>query len=378
MPLEPKHHEISRKLLAEIVAGKYAPSGRLPSEAQLVQRFKVSRPTVARAFRDLQDQGLIDRRVGSGTFVRSSSSSTANVGARQLGLMIPGLGTTEIFEAISGELASLARGHDYGLLWGGDVRPQGPQTAAVPQVEQWCEQFIQRQVSGVFFAPFEHIPHADDINRRLAERLRQAGIAIVLLDRDIGPFPTRSDLDLVGIDNFAAGYIAAEHLLKLGSRHICFVTRPLSAQTVQHRIAGAREAILDHRLPLPSEFIRIGEPDDALFIQRLSESVALDAILCANDQTAATIIRSLERKGRRVPQDVRLVGFDDVRYASLFSVPLTTIHQPTREIAVVAFRAMLERIADPTLPARSLMLTPSLVIRESCGAYAGRAVAAPK
>ena len=373
MPLEPKHHEISRKLLAEIVAGKYAPSGRLPSEAQLVQRFKVSRPTVARAFRDLQDQGLIDRRVGSGTFVRTTSSGSFNVGARQFGLMIPGLGTTEIFEGISGELASLARGHDYGLLWGGDVRPQGMQDTGVPQVEQWCEQFIQRQVSGVFFAPFEHLPHADDVNRRLAERLRQAGIAIVLLDRDIGPFPTRSDLDLVGIDNFAAGYIAAEHLLKLGSRHMCFVTRPLSAQTVQRRIAGAREAILDHHLPLPGEFIRIGELDDALFIQRLAETVELDAILCANDQTAATIIRSLDRKGRCVPRDVRVVGFDDVRFASLVSVPLTTIHQPTREIAVVAFRAMLERIADPTLPARSLALAPRLVIRESCGAYGGRA-----
>src|SRR5437762_1290643 len=106
MPLESKHRQISRQLLAEIAAGKYAPSGRLPSEAQLVERFGVSRPTVARALRDLQDQGLVERRVGSGSYVRSPASPPV---ARQLGLLIPGLGTTEIFEVICGELAGLAR-----------------------------------------------------------------------------------------------------------------------------------------------------------------------------------------------------------------------------------------------------------------------------
>src|SRR5438270_12073538 len=104
MPSEPKHRHISRELLTEIAAGKYAPSGRLPSEAQLVQRFGVSRPTVARALRDLQDRGLVVRRVGSGSFVRGPVSADVH---RQFGLLIPGLGTTEIFEVIGGALAGL-------------------------------------------------------------------------------------------------------------------------------------------------------------------------------------------------------------------------------------------------------------------------------
>ena len=73
-----------------------------------------------------------------------------------------------------------------------------------------------------------------------------------------------------------------------------------------------------------------------------------------------------------MPRDVRVVGFDDVRFATLLSVPLTTIQQPCREIAVTAFNALRERIEDPTLPARSLLLTPRLVVRESCGAYLPR------
>ena len=67
-----------------------------------------------------------------------------------------------------------------------------------------------------------------------------------------------------------------------------------------------------------------------------------------------------------------VVGFDDVHYATMLSVPLTTMHQPCREIAVVALRALLGRIADPALPPRSLTLSPSLVVRESRGAYLGQ------
>jgi DNA-binding MarR family transcriptional regulator len=112
-----KHEAVSQELRIEIVAGAFAPSNKLPSEAQLVERFGVSRPTVARALRDLQAEGLIERRAGSGTFVRSVSPT--NTQTRVLGLLVPERGTTEIFEAICGELGALARVHGFGLLWGG-------------------------------------------------------------------------------------------------------------------------------------------------------------------------------------------------------------------------------------------------------------------
>jgi len=88
--------------------------------------------------------------------------------------------------------------------------------------------------------------------------------------------------------------------------------------------------------------------------------------------TAAQLLQTLARLDLKVPQNVRVVGFDDVRFATLLSVPLTTIQQPCREIALTAFNAMRERMANPTLPARSLLLRPHLVVRESCGAYLAR------
>ncbi len=235
MSSAPKHSRISQELLAEIAAGKYAPSGRLPSEAQLVDRFGVSRPTVARALRDLQDQGLVERRVGSGSFVRSRVPADLH---RQFGFLVPGLGTTEIFEVICGELAGLARVHGYGVLWGG-TRRRPQDDIGIEDAHGLCEQFISSQVAGVFFAPFEHTDRREEVNRALVERLHRAGVAVVLLDRDLESFPSRSEFDLVGVDNFGGGYQLADHLLKLGCRNLAFAVRPHSASTVNARIAGA-------------------------------------------------------------------------------------------------------------------------------------------
>lgn len=115
--------------------------------------------------------------------------------------------------------------------------------------------------------------------------------------------------------------------------------------------------------------MRIGDVADPKFVRPLVAGRQVDAIVCANDYTAAVLMRSAESAGLRVPQDLRVVGFDDVKYATLVTVPLTTIHQPCRDIAIIAFRTMLERLAEPTMPARNIALTPHLVVRESCGAY---------
>jgi DNA-binding LacI/PurR family transcriptional regulator len=366
---EPKHRTISRQLLADISNGKYGAAGRLPSEAQLVKTFGVSRPTVARALLDLQTEGLIDRRAGSGSYVRPAGATQR--AERQLALLIPGLGTTEIFELISGELASLARSHEYGMLWGGSTAPRHDADLSLEHAAELCEQFITRRVSGVFFAPFELTREKEGVSRKICENLRQAGIPVVLVDRDFLPFPDRSDFDLVGIDNVAGGFLIGSHLIKLGCKHFAFVTRPHSAPTVDARIAGVREALHRHQITPSPNWVQIGDPADAGFVRHLTAGNQWDAFICANDFTAAQLLRSLEKAKARGPQ-IRVVGFDDVKYATLLSLPLTTIHQPCRDIAVTAFRAMLERIADPTIPARSLLLPPRLIVRESCGAYLPR------
>jgi LacI family transcriptional regulator len=368
MASAPKHEKISQQLRSEIVSEKYRPGSRLPSEAQLVSRFGVSRPTVIRALRDLQSEGLIERRVGSGTYVSSHSRKTPPT--HQLGLLLPGRQTTEIFDLLSGQLAALARAQDYVLLWGGSILPQGDADLSSKDALKLADQFTKQRVSGVFFAPFELTQDRNKVNNAIAERFRRAGIPLVLLDRDLSTFPERSNFDLVGIDNFAAGFVLAEHLIKLGCERIAFVTRAGSASTVDSRIAGVREALLRRRVEQRRDWLLVGDPEETKFVRSLTAGRRWDAFICANDLTAAYLLRTLGKIHVSVPRDVRVVGFDDARYATLLGVSLTTMHQPIADLAATAFRILLERIAEPTLSARTLLLKARLVVRESCGAYA--------
>ena len=183
----------------------------------------------------------------------------------------------------------------------------------VDEAEALCSRFIERGVAGVFFVPFEHQADREAANQRITEHLRQAGIPVVLLDRDIGAFPNRSAYDLVGVDNFAGGYLLAEHLIKLGARRLAYVMRPLTASTVDARIAGAQIAMRAYGLESPQPFVNSGDPTDLKFVRSFAQGRRIDAVLCTSDHLAAQLLQSLTRLGIRVPQDLRLVGFDDVR-----------------------------------------------------------------
>ncbi|MCB1132524.1 MAG: GntR family transcriptional regulator, partial [Verrucomicrobiae bacterium] len=326
-----RYTEIAASLREEVLAGRYGTDGRMPSEAQLVARFGVSRPTIAKALRLLSDEGLVERRAGSGSFVKKGGKSEASARGKWLAFLVPNLGNTEIFQMIGGEIGSLARMHEYGLIWGGSDHPPGAPRS--PSMEQLCRQFIDRNVAGVFFAPYELLETADEANHEMAVMLRDAGIPVVLLDRDLTNFPHRSDFDLVGVDNFAGGYLMAEHLIKLGCRTIRFVARPRSASTVDARLAGVREALSRHNLPCDAGMLRIGVLEDPAFVRDLTTINLPDAYVCANDHTAAMLMQALQRAKVRLPEQVRVVGFDDVKFATLVTPPLTTIQQPCREIA---------------------------------------------
>jgi len=364
-----RHEQVSLQLRDDLAAGRYGQEGRLPSEAQLARQFSVSRPTVARALQSLVEAGLVERRAGSGTFAKPGSVKIGAAPAtRVFALLMPDLGNTEIFQVIGGELASLARVHNYSLIWGGSGKSELDADPRPQHAEELCHQFIERRVSGVFFAPYELVTESGEVNRRLATSLREAGIPVILIDRDFVSYPFRSDFDLVGIDNIAGGYILAQHLLELGCRRLHFVAFPRSAPTVNARIAGVREALLSSRIEPDPDWVRIGELDNKSFVRSLVSGQRPDAFVCANDHTAALLLRALHQNDVYVPKDVRVVGFDDVSFAKLVSPGLTTARQPCHELAVTAFHAMLERSTAPNLPPRHMMIMPQLVVRESSGA----------
>jgi len=355
----PKYQQVYLALRKEIQSGRLKRGDRLPSEAELGRTFGASRITVGRAVRDLQSAGLVERRAGSGTYVRSPQST----GALSFGLLIPDLGETEIFEPIcQGMMASpLAREH--ALIWGS---PAGG--SKEDRAWQLCRQYIDRGVSGVFFAPLELSSQQDDVNERIARALDDARIPVVLLDRTVVPYPGRGHHDLVGIDNRRAGYVVTEHLLRLGAHRIAFLAMPNTAATVDARQAGYREALYAWQSPVERSLVHRLDPSNAAEVKAVIQAQFVDAIVCANDRTASRLLPTLLRLGYVIPHDIRVVGIDDVEYAQLLPVPLTTLRQPTRQLGDAALAAMLERVARRDLPTRDILLNCELIVRDSCGA----------
>jgi LacI family transcriptional regulator len=358
-----KHQQIFEYVRDRIISGEYGVGDRLPSDGQLVKLFSTSRPTVAKAMHDLEAEGYLERRIGAGSFVRMQEGSKPAL----IGMLTPEVAKHELFEPICNEIASQCRKHKLSLLRSDWFDVELNEEQQEQRAVELCEKYIQLGVAGVFFAPVEFSEQMKKVNREIAHRLTEAGISVVLLDRDLERTPDRSQYDLISVDNFRIGLIQANHLIKLGEKRIAYVTREASAPTIAMRIAGYRYALDESGDQTDSPIVLIGDPNSVEFVNKIRQ-IGPTAIVCSNDTTAFYLLRSLQAAGVRVPEDIKLVGVDDVKIASEASVPFTTIRQPCREMGVVAVRTMTRRIENRKMVACTYCLDVELVVRESCGA----------
>ena len=160
----PKYRQVYEDLHSAIRTGSFRAGERLPSEAELGERYNTSRITVAKALKELQLQGLVSRRAGSGTHVLAPAVSSGHV----FGLLIPDLGRTEIFEPICHGMMQSPLAKPHSLLWGHSM---GEASQQEKEAEQLCHKYVAQKVSGVFFAPLEYTPEKDAVNKRIVSAL---------------------------------------------------------------------------------------------------------------------------------------------------------------------------------------------------------------
>jgi DNA-binding LacI/PurR family transcriptional regulator len=139
-----------------------------------------------------------------------------------------------------------------------------------------------------------------------------------------------------------------------------------SASTVEARAAGYRNALYTLNRGAGPAFFSTGFDDPGEVKQMLDRELP-DGIICANDVTAARLMRTLISLGIRIPEDIRMAGIDDVRYAKFLPTALTTLRQNTAEIGAVAMSTMLDRISDPQHPVRDVLVRCELIVRASSG-----------
>ncbi|WP_405901102.1 LacI family transcriptional regulator [Streptomyces sp. NBC_00727] len=202
--------------------------------------------------------------------------------------------------------------------------------------------------------------HAED---PLPGMLTDAGLPAVLYAR-----PARAArISYVDVAHQDGARLAAEHLLARGCRRIATITGPLDVPAVQERLAGFRDTMAREGHP----YIAIAEgrftqaSGETAMERLLAEHPDLDGVFAANDLMATGACHVLRDRGKRVPEDVAVIGFDDSSAALACRPPLTTVRQPVEAMAAEMARLLIERLGKPEGAATSVIFEPSLVVRDS-------------
>jgi DNA-binding LacI/PurR family transcriptional regulator len=193
------------------------------------------------------------------------------------------------------------------------------------------------------------------------------GLPMVVIDRHM----TNIEIDTVLVDNFNGTLAAIQHLIALGHQRIGVVSGPLHLNSGRERYAGYLQAMSDAGLAVESGLTRFGDYRQSSGYQLAHELLRLPdpptALFVANNQMTIGALNAIHESGCQIPDDIAVIGFDDLDWAVSLNPPLTTIAQPTFDIGKHAADLLLVRIADPARPARTVMLNTQLIVRESCG-----------
>lgn len=365
---KPKHKQLFEELGRSIQTGEFVPGQRLPTEAELMQQFGVSRTTVTRTLRDLEHRGVIWRRRGSGTFVKEIQRTAT----QQFGMLVHGIEPGSIFLSVYEALAGSADRNGAHVLL---THLNAQQNLADEAVES-AQRMIARGVKGVFFLPHGNFGEGEMLNRRVSELFTRANIPLVLLDRDICDFPQRSAHDLVGVDNIRGGYLVGQHLVDVGCKRTMFFSENVAFSSARGRWYGFRAAMEANGIEVRT-FGGQMDWQDMQSSETLLEAIRdykPDGIACDNDRHAAIIMRHLLNAKISIPREIKLAGFDDTPTASLLTIPLTTVRQPAAAIAAHAMNLMNHRVANPDLAPAHVAVHCELVVRDSTFAANGKSI----
>lgn len=310
----------------------------------LNQPDKVAAATVARVQAVIAELG----------FVRNDAARQLRAGrSRSIGLIVPDAGNPFFADVARGAEARADDDLLSVLLGNSDEDPA--------REDRYLDLFREQRVNGVLITPA-----SDDIGS--LTRVQAAGTPVVLVDHEV----PGSDFCSVSVDDVEGGHLAARHLLERGRRRLAFVGGPGSIAQVANRLRGAQRAV-DEVSGASMEVIRMPALT-VLHGRTAGEEIAArtdaarpDAIFAANDLLAVGLLQGLTMFGDlRVPDDIALVGYDDIDFATATVVPLTSIRQPAQLIGRTAVELLLRSISDPDGEyERRVRFRPELIVRQS-------------
>lgn len=331
------------------------PVARPLSIKDIARIAQVSHSTVSRA---LQGSRLVNpqtaasiRQIAVESGYRASAVARGLVTqkTRTVGVVVTTIADPFVGEVVSG-IEEVANDQGYSVFLAN--------SNADPEREQKVVQsFAERRVDGIVIT-------ASRVGALYAPMLSEMRVPVVLVNNRYPGAQVHSVL----IQNVQASRLAVEHLLELGHRRIAYLGDRRGHEADRDRLAGYRQALEQAGIPFAPELVVKAEssPEGSglALEQLLSLPLPPTAVFCYNDMAALGGLRAIHRHGLRVPEDISLVGFDDLPMASYCQPPLTTVRQPMRRMGVLAMESLVRLMAGQ--PSADIIEVPAeLVVRES-------------
>lgn len=342
------------KSLRHRISEVSAPGDFLPPERTLATELGVSRPLLRRGLRVLLDSGELVSHPGIGTRVANKPVWKREPSAPIIGLLLPDFGSP-FFSEITESIEYAAMQHGYQLLLCNSRHQPAFE-------ERHLRQLVDQRVAGVILAHDPHLPFPES-----ASMFSEKGIPYVALFNA----PSVARCDSVSVDDFSGIYQAMRYLVSLGHRNIAFC-RPVPSDAPHPREQAYLQYMNEAGIQLPPNYIVTLEGLDEKHYSDclgtlLAGPSAPTAFVAGNDQTALLLMKRLSALGRRVPEEISIIGFDNLAFTEFLPVALTTVNQPKREMGRRALEMLLEHIelSSPST-GRSEVFETYLIIRDSC------------
>ncbi len=355
---KPPYKIIKEYLLENIRSGKYSPGDKIESENRLAEIFGVSRLTARKAVGELVQEGYFVRVQGMGTFV---SHLPIGIGKRPvyIGVVVKGTDGARGQAILSGIFKGLYREFMYPI-----IAPLGDDNLEAER--EVLGELLKHDIQGLIFDPFEK-----SIENEKLLSLIDMGFPMVFVDREIEEL----GIPAVSSNNFSGGKKLGKHLREHGVKKVAFVTHePLEVRKIKDRFEGFIKGFKD----APEVFYIKEDPNiyhlenRRLFIETL-EKIAkngFDAIFFSHDLIAVSGITLLSRMGKKVPEDIKVVGFDNKKIGAFTFPTLTTIKQDFMKMGEIA-AFYIAKVVQKKFPIKLDHIPVELIVRESCGCKGG-------
>lgn len=352
--MQKKYERIVSWVQTEIENGALSRGDKLPSENELMERFRVSRQTVRRAMEELTEKGVVEGRRGSGTYVTVNTRQYAGKEIR-IAVMLTYV-DTYIFP-------SIIKGIESVLSSEGCTLQIAMTDNAVEKERMLLKEFIHTQsVDGIIAETVKSaLPNP---NMELYREIENMGIPVLF----VNSYYKELDIPHISMDDRKAGYLAAKHLAECGHTRIGGIFKADDGQG-HLRYAGYTDALMEQEIKIrgdqviwiDSEELRTMGEESAKFLKRLK---GCTACVCYNDETAYKIVEIFRKAGHRVPEDLSVVGIDNSGLAKFCPVPLTSVENPVEKLGRTAAERMTWKIFRNE-EMETVEFEPQLIMRNS-------------